>query len=54
MIVTNDSKFSSNINGVIRPFLNFFFFLQKDFTSTKKHKTAYSEQKLKMCIKTSK
>ena len=36
---------SSNINEVIRSVLNFLFFLQKDFTSTKKHKTAYSKQK---------
>ena len=43
MIVTNDYKFSSNINEVIRPVLN--FFLQKDLTSTKKHKTAYNKQK---------
>ena len=47
VIVTNDYKFSSNINEVIRPVLKFlsFFFLQKDFTSTKKYKTANSEQK---------
>ena len=36
---------SSNIHDVIRSVLNFliffFFFLQKDFTSTKKRKTAY-------------
>ena len=42
-------NFSSRIiNEVIRSVLNFLvllFFLQKDFTSTKKHKTAYSEQK---------
>ena len=36
---------SSNIDEVIRSVLNFLFFLQKDFTSIKKHKTAYSEQK---------
>ena len=38
---------SSNINEVIRPVFNFlfiYFFLQKDFTSTKKNKNAYSEQ----------
>ena len=44
MIVTNDYKFSSNINKAIRSVLNFLFFisyfLQKDFTSTKTHKTA--------------
>ena len=47
MIVTNDYKFSSNMNEVIRSPLNllFFIFLQKHFTSTKKHKIAYSEQK---------
>ena len=28
---------SSNINEVISPVLNFFFFLRSDFTSTKKH-----------------
>ena len=43
-----NNEISSNINEVIRSVLNyFFFFLQKDFTSTKKHKTAYSEQKNK-------
>ena len=49
VIVTNDYKFSSNINEVIRSVLNFFFFffLQKDFTSTKKRKTAYGKQKQK-------
>ena len=37
---------SSNINEVIRPVLNFLFiFLEKDFTRTNEHKTAYSEQK---------
>ena len=43
----------SNINGVVRSVLNFlfFFFLQKDLTSTKKHKTVYSEQKLKNVYK---
>ena len=30
---------SSNINEIIRPVFNFLFFLWKDFTSTKKHKT---------------
>ena len=38
---------SSNINEVIRAVFNFlfiYFFLQKDFTSTKKNKNAYSEQ----------
>ena len=50
VIVTIDYKFSCNINEVIRSVLNFlifFFFLQKDFTSTKKQKTAYREQKFK-------
>ena len=36
---------SSNINEVIRTVLIFLIFLQKDFTSTKKHKTVYNEQK---------
>ena len=47
MIFTKDYKFDSNVNEVIRSVLNFLFFifLQKDFTSTKKDKTAYSEQK---------
>ena len=35
-----ESDKSSNINEVIRSILNFLFFLSKDFTSTKKHKTA--------------
>ena len=42
---------NSNINEVIKTVLNFFFFLQKDFTSSKKHKTAYSELKLKNAYK---
>ena len=52
LIVTNDYKFRSNINEVIKTVLNslFLFFLQKDFTSTKKHKTAYNKQKMKKCI----
>ena len=42
----------SNINEAIRSLLNFLiFFLQKDFKSTKKHKTAYSEQKFKNVYK---
>ena len=39
----NRINFSSNVIVVIRPILNFFFFLQKDFThtkSTKKYKKA--------------
>ena len=41
---------SSNINEVIKSVLNFlFFFLQKDFKSTKKHKTASSKQN-KKCV----
>ena len=53
MIVTNDYKFSSNINEVIRPVLKFlsFFFLQKDFTSTK---LLTANKNKKMCVKTSK
>ena len=43
--------FSGNINGVIRAisnvFIYFFFFLRKEFTHTKKHKTHISEQKQK-------
>ena len=35
-------KFSSNINEVIRPVLNFLFFFTKRYH---KHKTAYSKQK---------
>ena len=31
-------NFSSNINEVIRPVLNFLFFLRSDFTSTKSTK----------------
>ena len=42
---------SSNINEVIWPVLNFFFFLQRDFASTKRYKTAYSKQKLKNVYK---
>ena len=35
---------SSNVSEVIRSVLNFLFFFLQDFTSTKKQKTAYSEQ----------
>ena len=42
VICTNDYKFDSKTNEVKRSVSNF---LQKDFTSTKKRKTAYSEQK---------
>ena len=38
-------KSSGNVIEVIRSVLNFFFFLQKDFYTHQKHKTAYSEQK---------
>ena len=51
MIVTNDYKFNSNISEVIKTVLNTFFFLQKDFTSTKEHKTAYNKQKSKNVYK---
>ena len=52
MIVTNDYKFSSNVNEVIGAVLNFFFFfLQKDLILTKSTKLLNSEQKLKMRIK---
>ena len=50
VIVTNDYKFSSNVNEVIITVLNSLFiylFLQKDFTRKKKAQTAYSEQKQK-------
>ena len=40
-----EAGISSNINEAIKTVLNFFFFLQKDFICTKKHKTAYSRQK---------
>ena len=45
VIVTNDYKFNSNINEVIRSVLNFlllFFFYKKILQVQKKHKTAYS------------
>ena len=41
MIIETDCdkmNFSSNINEVIRPVLNFLFFLRSDFTSTKSTK----------------
>ena len=50
VIVTNDYNFSNHVIEVIRSVLNFFF-LQKDFTNTKKHQTAYSEQKIKITHK---
>ena len=42
MIVTNDYKFSSNVNEVIGAVLNFFFFFffTKIFYTDQKHKTA--------------
>ena len=43
-------RVSSNVNEVIRAVLTFlfiYFFLQKDFTHMKKHKTHISEQKQK-------
>ena len=40
MIVTNDCKFSSNVNEVIGAVLNFFFFFTKRFDTDQKHKTA--------------
>ena len=42
VIVTNDYKFSSNINEVIRSVLNF---TKKILQVQKKHKTANSKQK---------
>ena len=43
---------SSNINEVIKTVLNFLVvFLQKSFTSKKKHKTLTAKKKKKMCIK---
>ena len=40
LVFGSGARNSSNINEVIMPVLNFLFFsLQKDFTSTKKHKT---------------
>ena len=48
MIVTNDYKFSSNVNEVIGAVLNFFFFfffLKKDLILTKSTKLLNSEQK---------
>ena len=43
---------SSNINEVIKTVLNFLaVFLQKYFTSTKKHKTLTANKNKKMCIK---
>ena len=43
----NDWKFSSNINQVIRPVLNFFFLLQKDFPSTESSKSIKSTKRHK-------
>ena len=42
MIVTNDYKFSSNVNEVIGAVLNFFFFFffTKRFDTDQNHKTA--------------
>ena len=44
VIVTNNYKFSSNINEVIRPVLNFLFFY-------KKISQVQKSRKQKMCIK---
>ena len=45
---------SSNIDEVIRSVLNFLFFLQKDFTSIKKHKPLTVNKNKKCVRKTSK
>ena len=56
MIVTNDYKFSSNINEVIRPVLKFlsFFFYKKISQVQKSTKLLTANKNKKMCIKTSK
>ena len=56
MIITSDYKFSSNVIEVIRPILNFLFFifLQEDFTHTKSAKLLIANKKLKNAQKTSK
>ena len=49
MILTTDYKFSSNVIEVIRPILNFLFFIffTRRFYTHQKRKTAYSKQKIK-------
>ena len=49
MIITSDYKFSSNVIEVIRPILNFLFFIffTRRFYTHQKRKTAYSKQKIK-------
>ena len=53
MIVTNDYKFSSNINEVIRSVLNFlfYFFCKKISQVQKSAKPLTMNKNKKMCIK---
>ena len=47
VIVTSDYKFSSNINEVIRPVLNFLFFFTKRFHKHKKAQNRLQQTKIK-------
>ena len=53
MILINNHKFSSNINGVIRPVLNFLFFIlfTKRFHKYKKAQNRLQRTKIKNVYK---
>ena len=51
VIVTNDYKFSSNINEVIRSVLNLFFFYKKILQLQKSTKPLTAKQKWKIRTK---
>ena len=51
VIVTNDYKFNSNINLVIKSVLNFFFFFfTKRFHKYKKAQNRLQQTKIKKCV----
>ena len=49
VIVTNNYKFSSNINEVIRLLLNFYFFTKR-FYKYKKAQNRLQRTKIKKCV----
>ena len=53
-MVTNDYKFSSKINEVIKTVLNFFFFYKKILQVQKRTKALTANKNKKICKKTSK
>ena len=51
MIITNDYKFSSNINEVIKAVFNLFFFHDKISQAQKSTKPLTANKNRKICIK---